>query len=424
MRRLRSSPLLRNILAVASGAAAGQAVTFAFSPLITRIYSPEVFGLQGVFLSLISILSPVIALRYPMAIITAENETDAGRMARLSLVVAFAISCLLGLVLLVAQGPVLQLVGAEALGALIWLLPVALFCVALQDIANFQAARADQFRLVGVVTVAQAFLTNLARVLGGLVAPVAGMLVAVTSITPSVQAALLTIGDRRPRQPRPTLTRSDAVELLRRHRDFPLYRVPTDVLNALAQTSPVFILSILYSSSVVGYYVLARSVVNLPLAVIGGAVGNVYYSRFAASAREGAILFPLVLKGTLFHMLLVGVPLLLAALLFPPMFSVIFGEIWRPAGEYAQWMVLWVVGMVSNIPTVRALPVIGRQDIHLVFNTSIMVGGIGAMFLGFHLFGTPYAAVMWYSIATAILYGLQIVTYLSLVRRYDRKLWQ
>jgi len=59
------SLLLRNVFAVASGTAAAQVVVFAFSPLITRIYSPEVFGLQGVFLSLIGILSPVIALRYP-----------------------------------------------------------------------------------------------------------------------------------------------------------------------------------------------------------------------------------------------------------------------------------------------------------------------------------------------------------------------
>lgn len=232
IRDFRSSRLIRNILAVASGTAAGQAIILAFSPLITRIYSPEVFGLQGVFLSLISILSPAIALRYPMAIVVAENEDDAQRVSQLSFFIVFGLSSLIGLILLIGQQPLLALMGAEALGYLIWFLPLALFCVALQDIANFQAARLGTFRLVGIVTMVQAFVANLARVLGGLIAPVAGVLVVVTSIAPALEAALLTRGNRHLRQPTRLVRWHEARALLKKHRDFPLYRMPTDVLNS------------------------------------------------------------------------------------------------------------------------------------------------------------------------------------------------
>ena len=40
-------PFVRNVVTVASGTAASQAIVMAFSPLITRIYGPEAFGLQG-----------------------------------------------------------------------------------------------------------------------------------------------------------------------------------------------------------------------------------------------------------------------------------------------------------------------------------------------------------------------------------------
>ena len=86
------SKLIRNILAVASGTALAQLITFAFSPLITRIFTPEVFGLQGVFLSLISVLGPAFALRYPMAIITADSEAEALRLVRLSLQIALVMA--------------------------------------------------------------------------------------------------------------------------------------------------------------------------------------------------------------------------------------------------------------------------------------------------------------------------------------------
>lgn len=419
--RLTSSKLLRNVTAVVSGTAAGQAVVFAFSPLITRIYSPEVFGLQGVFLSLISILSPAIALRYPMAIVVAKNEEDAQQLSRLALLIAFALSCLFGLILLIGQGTVLTLLGAEALGPLIWFLPLALFCVALQEVMNYRTARFGAFGLIAKVTVAQAFITNLARVLGGLFAPVASTLVTVTSVAPALQAAMLKAGTQGRRQPAVALTRAGAMALLKAHRDFPLYRVPTDVLNAVAQTSPVLLLSILFSPSAAGLYTIARSVVNLPLNVIGSAVGKVFYARIAEMARGRSPLFPFVLKATLLQLAIPGAATLLAALAFPSLFSFVFGESWRPAGEFAQWMSLWVAGMLTNIPSVRALPVIGRQNVHLLFNTLVMTGGILGLLVGYALWQTASGAVAMYSVVTAAIYAVQIITYLRQVRKYDRK---
>ncbi|WP_235988648.1 lipopolysaccharide biosynthesis protein [Pseudorhizobium endolithicum] len=404
------------------GTATGQLVAFFFAPLITRIYSPEVFGLQGVFLSLISILSPAIALRYPMAIVVAANEADALQLSRLALMIAFLLSCMVALMLAILQEPFLILLGAEALGALVWFLPLALFCVALQDVANYRATRLGSFHLVGTVTAVHSFVTNLARVLGGLLAPVAAVLIFVTSLAPTVQAGLLILGIRRLHGGAvPTHSTARSLALLRMHRDFPCYRVPTDVVGALGQTSPVLLLSQLFSPATAGFYILARSVVGLPLNVVGSAVGNVYYAQFTALAREGNPVFPLAAKSTLLHLALLAGPLLLFSFLFPTLFAFVFGETWRTAGEYAQWMALLVTGMLANIPVVRLLPVIRQQAAHLIFNLLILVGGIFGMLGGRTLYGTAAAAVAGYSVATTALYVLQIITYLLLARWFDKK---
>jgi len=418
--KLATSSLLPHILAVVSGTAGAQAIVFAFSPLITRIYSPEVYGVQGVFLSLISIFSPVAALRYPMAIVVANDAVSASRIARLSVFIACVMASAAALVLAFAQQPVLRVLGAEALGNLIWFLPVALLAVTLNDVTDYSAARRNAFRKIGVVVTAQAFITNLARVLGGLVSPVAGILVGITSVAPAVQALMLKIlsGSKQCRQPRLSSSQNTA-QLLYRHRDFPLYRAPTDVLDAIGQTSPVLILSYLFTPAVAGLYVLARSVINLPLNVIGSAVGNVYYTHFAELARKREKLFPAVLKATLIHFSLLGVPMLIVSALFPALFAFVFGEEWRMSGVFAQWMTLWIVGMLSNIPGVRVLPVIGGQRVHLLFNGMIMMGGMAGLFYGHAIHGTPLSAVVWFSIGTAVIYGSQVFAYLWLVRRWD-----
>lgn len=418
--RLRQSTLIRNVLAVVTGSIGGQLIVFAFSPFITRIYSPEIFGLQGVFLSLLSVLSPIIALRYPMAIVVTKDEDDARRLARLSLLIAFGLSSVLGMILLVARDQVLALLGAEALGPLIWFLPLALFCIALQDVADFRAARLGAFRLVGIVTMVQAFITNLARVLGGLISPIAAILVAVTSLAPALQATLLRLGSRKRYGPPPSLTRPQALALLHAHRDFPLYRTTTDMLSAASQAVPVILLTALYSPAAAGLYVLARTVVNLPLNIIGSAIGNVFYSHMAEMSRNGRPIFLFVARSALALLLGPGGVTLLAALFFPSVFAFVFGEAWRLAGHYAQWMSLCIVGVLANIPAVRALPVIGKQSIHLIFNAVIMVGGAAGLLVGHGTFGTAIASVASFSIVTTLLFGMQMPIYLYLIRRHDR----
>ncbi|WP_417248567.1 lipopolysaccharide biosynthesis protein [Celeribacter sp.] len=413
---LRSSTLVRNIAVVASGTAAAQVIVVAFSPLITRIYGPEVFGLQGVFLSLVGILSPVIALRYPMAIITASNEDDARQLARLSLLISAGIAGILWIGLIAGGETVARLLGADGLGALILFLPLALLSIAYQDVMSFRAARLGAFKLVGRVEILQAFLTNLARVLGGLWAPIAAALVVVTSLAPTVKAVMLRSGAIELRQPSPTLTKEKALELLKIHRDFPIYRMPTDVLNALSQSVPVLLLAALFSPTAAGLYALSRSILHLPSNVIGAAVGNVLYARFAELSRSGQSLLPLLLRSTIALMALA--PLIIGCAWFAPtVFAYAFGEEWREAGNYARWMSVWLGVALANIPAVRIAPVVKAQNLLLTMNTVSLAARVSAMLSIAWLGGDAGTAVAAFSLTSV---AVNVALILVLFRRCAR----
>lgn len=364
------SKLARNLVAVASGAAAGQAVAFAFSPLITRIYDPVTFGIQGVFLSLVSIFSPAIALRYPLAIVVAD-EREVAPLGQLSLAISFVMACATMLVLVVAEEPILALLGAENLGYLILFLPLALFCVALQDVFTMHVSRAGNFRAVGTTTVAQSLLTNIVRVLGGLYAPVAATLVSITTVAPGIQAAMLS-NPLKWRRANWTLSLAGARELLGKYWDFPIYRVPTDMLNAASQAIPVILLAAMFSPAAAGFYVLTRSALNLPTNVVGAAIGNVLYARFAELARESKPLMPFLFRSTA-ALLALAPPTIALAWFAPPVFAFVFGEEWREAGYYARWMALWTSVSIAYVPAVRVAPVIKAQSFLLWANVATLI---------------------------------------------------
>lgn len=420
MQRLLRSPLLRNLAAVTSGTAAAQVIVLAFSPLITRIYTPEAFGIQGVFLGAVSICAPIVALRYPMAIVVAESEAEVRGLVRLCIGLAGIVSGLAALLLLGFREPFAILMGIEELGLLVWFLPVALFFTALQDVMDFRAARYGVFRLIGVVAVAQSFLTNLARVLGGLVTPAAIMLVAVSALAPFMQAVLLRVGIGKHLRTMPSPASPSGVNLLKAHSDFPLYRMPTDVLNAASQSVPVILLAALFSPAAAGLYTLTRSVLNLPSNLIGNAMGNVLYVRFAELAREGKALAPLLLKTT--AALSALAPAIVGAAWFSPaIFAFVFGEEWREAGYYARWMSLWIAMMIINVPVTRSIPVIGRQNLLLGFNLLLLIVRSLSILGAYSLSGSALTAIVWFSVSSSIMIALSILAFTWCVVDFDRK---
>jgi O-antigen/teichoic acid export membrane protein len=74
---LNSRPFLRNVSIMLGGTAGGQLVSVLLSPVLTRLYSPEQFGILSVYLAVLSILVVVASLRYELTLPLAESDEDA-----------------------------------------------------------------------------------------------------------------------------------------------------------------------------------------------------------------------------------------------------------------------------------------------------------------------------------------------------------
>lgn len=95
-KRLRQTPFVRNVATVASGSIASQIIALAFSPIIAMLYGPGVFGMLGVFSTIVAILVPVAAMTYAMAVVLPARDEDAWDLVELSLGLAFLTSICIG----------------------------------------------------------------------------------------------------------------------------------------------------------------------------------------------------------------------------------------------------------------------------------------------------------------------------------------
>lgn len=401
-------PFVRNVTIVASGTAAAQVITMAFSPLITRIYGPEAFGLLGIFQSLVAILAPIAALAYPIAIVLPKEDSEAKGLVKLSFLVSAAIFCAVVVVMLTGGEKLLALLDSEAIAPYVMLIPLSMVFAAYMQIGQQWLIRKKQFAVTARVVVLQSFLLNSAKTVIGWVNPVGAVLIVLATLGQGFHAAMLWVGIKKSG----TLTENTALKepseiplkkLAKQYYDFPLYRTPQMFINAISQSLPVLMLASFFGPSSAGFYTICRTVLGMPSRLVGQAVGDVFYPRVTEASHRGEDVSRLILKATLALAAVGFLPFAVVVAFGPQLFSFVFGAEWVRAGEYARWMALWMFMGFINRPSVAAIATLSIQGFFLIFEFLSIGSRIIALAVGFLFFKNDVIAVALFALVGMLL---------------------
>jgi O-antigen/teichoic acid export membrane protein len=402
---IRKKPFVRNVIAVASGTAMAQLISLTFAPLITRIYGPEDFGLNGVFIASTSVVSSIAALTYPLAIVLAKSDADAKGFIRLSLYIASIVALLITLAFIFFKNEILKLAQIEAIEQFVFLIPLAVFFSVVFEVTQQWSIRVKQFKIRAKVAVFQALIINLAKMGAGLYYPLAAVLILLTSISSAFQAALLSAALRRSKKEanekifEPKTIKQLALE----HKDFPLYRTPQVFINSVSQSMPVLLLASFFGPTTAGFYSIGVTVLGIPSQLIGKSVGDVFYPRIVDAANNGENITKLIKKATLALAATGLIPFSIIIGFGPWLFGIFFGADWTTAGEYARWQAIWLYFAFLNRPSVAAIPVLGLQGFFLIYELVSVATRAGALAIGFNIFNSDLYSVKFYSIAGVVL---------------------
>lgn len=401
-------PFIRNAAVVIGGTATAQAITVAFSPIITRLYGPDAFGVLGVFSSLISILTPIAALCYPHAIVLPPEDEDGLRLVRLAVLIAAGMTVLMAAIIIPCQSRIASLLGLESVAPYLLLLPIVVLLGTVSQAYDQWLIRKKLFRVSSGIAIAQALAVNGGKAILGLVAPGAAGLIGVSSVGYGVHAALSALGSRATRRKAGAATTGGIVDLhtialAREYHDFALYRTPQVLLNSISQNLPVVVLASLYGPAVAGLYALGHRVLKLPGGIISQAIGKVFLQRVAEAAHRGQDMQRLIIRATLGLAAAGCLPFSLIILFGPRLFSFVFGADWIAAGGYAQWMALWLFSAFLNVPSVMAIPLLALQRHFLAYEVVVVTLRTSAIVIGSLLLHSAAAAVALYSIVGALM---------------------
>lgn len=409
IRNSARSELVRNVAIVATGTAAAQLIRVAFSPLITRIYNPEVFGFLGAFMSIANILIPVAAFCYPIAIVLPRTDGDALGLARLSAYTALVTSLLAAVVLLSAGEYLAELFNLHAIRKFLILVPLIMFSSALMQIAEHLLIRKKQFNITARATAFNALIVKSAQAGIGWFYPFASVLIALAAVANAIQAAILGIGIKRSQAFKSPGKSAPLRILARRYYDFPLYRMPQMFVNAVSESLPVLLLSGFFTPAAAGFYTLAKTVMGIPAMLISRSVASVFYPHISEHVQNGVPPFRLIIKATATLGLVGFLPFSILGAFGPGVFEFVFGSEWVVSGDYARWLALWLFFGFINAPSVASIPVLSMQGFFLFFELVNIAMRSAAIAVGFYFFESSLIAVALFCL-TGVFMNMILIT--------------
>lgn len=404
------------------GTAIAQGLAVLALPILTRMYTPEDFSVLAIYASILGIASVVACMRLEIAIPMPERDQDAANLLALALASSATVALFGAIVVWALSGRIVELFGQPTIRQFLWLIPLGIWLASSYSAVQYWSTRKKKFRRIATTRVVQS--------LGGVGTQVG---LGAAGIAPfglilghmiSTGAGLVRLGRNAWREDRSALATIDLQGMqcmLREYKRFPKYSTFEAFANNAGTQLPIVIIAALAIGPEAGFLMLATRVMAAPMALIGGAVSQVYLSRASSELREGKL--GTFTADSIGGLAKTGVgPLIFAGVMAPLVFPVLFGAGWGRAGEMIAWMTPWFVLQFLSSPISMALHVTGNQRAALVLQVFGAVLRIGVVLLAGKYFAE--FLVESYAVVSFIFYAVYFLVVISVVGVPPRQLYK
>ncbi len=322
-----------------TGTTVAQAIPIGISPILTRLYAPEDFGLLALFVSIISIFGSIANARYELAIMLPKKDEDAINIFALGFIITCSISLILLSLIIVFHSYFLTVLGNKEIGFWLYFVPIAVFFTGTFNILNYFNNRKKYYKDIAKATIVKSVITaviqlSVGYLKGGVSGLISGQLVsqifANVRLFENIKNNKILLSK---------VSKVKIIALAKKYKDFPKFTLLAGLANTLSVHLTNILITLLFSVSTLGFYSLVQRLLGMPSALVGGSIGQVFFQeatkekQLTGSAKKS-------FNATLKKLFIVGLPsFVILYFIVEDLFAFVFGEEWRIAGKYAEILI-------------------------------------------------------------------------------------
>lgn len=407
--KLTRSPFARNTFTIASGTATAQLIPIIATPILSRLYFPEYFGLLGLYVAVSGFITIFFTFRYSQAVMLCKTDEDAKVMANMCLWFSLGFAIVTFLIFAFTAGFWASLLHNPGLQTWLYLVPLSAFLMGLNETYAIYANRLKRYKKLTVsrvltsltqvaVSMTIGFLTRSAEgLLAGLVAgQIAGTTLLIYSVHRGTGSSLLKV-----------YSSDDYRRNFRAFKNFPIFSLPSDAINYFSNQLPVFLMGALpgMGAFYVGAYNMSVRLLGLPSQLISGSIGEIFRQRAAEDYNRSGSAVYIFTRTFKFLFLFSILPFAVLALISPWLFPFVLGPEWKLSGQFSQLLCLMFFMRFSISPLSYMVYVAQKQYIGLIMDVYVFLSNLVIFYLVLYYFKL---SVIWavgiYSLNYAVLY--------------------
>lgn len=393
---------IRNVLVLMSGTALAQILAFIASPILSRIFNPDAFGIYGIFTGICGFIVVIADGRYGVAILLPEDDRNAANLLWLSSIIIGITSLLAFILVNLWPGKIAALFNTPELHEVIIWTPFVVFFAALFNAFNFWVTRKKRYSTISYSKAFQSSskvvtqlgfgmgfgLGSLGLVIGEFIGYIGSFITLLINVIRNDFRLL--IESYNPKR---------ILVLAKKYKSFPKYNAPQNLLNNISSNIPSFIFAIFFNPQIVGFYWFTHRVLMKPNSLIGSSVRQVFYQKASElyNNNKHNELLGLYKKTTTNLILIAVVPAFVLFLYGADIFSFIFGSEWLEAGKFAGWLSLWWFSTFINPPSIMMIPIINLLKFQLYFELLLTLLKLIVIIIG-GIFDSAILAIVLFSI--------------------------
>lgn len=383
------SEFARNVIVLMTGTTIAQAIPIAISPILTRLYSPEDFGIFALYMSISTFITVIVTGRYELAIMLPKKDSDAINIVAISLLIATLISLFTVIVICLFNNNIARILNSPSIANWLYFIPLTVLLTGIYQSLNYWNNRKKQYSLLAKNKVYQTTTTGVSNITMGATGNTYGGMIIGSILGQFISTFILFMKFLKYKKFKFSyIKKNKIIVLAKKYKKFPLINSLHAFINILKENSVNIFIALKYSQSTLGYYFFMLRLMKLPSALLGSSLAQVFYREASEKYHKNRNIQEMVFNFMKKLFFIAILPITFLFLFAQDLFGFIFGEEWSVAGTYTKAISPYILFHFIASPLSMVPLIVNKQEKAIFWGVIESLLFVSIFILGYFLFNS------------------------------------
>ena len=374
----------RNMLTLMTGTTIAQAIPIAITPILTRLYTPEDFGVFAIFIAITSIFTVIVNGRYELAIMLPQKDEDAINIAALGLLISICFSLLFLALIIFFNTSITNFLGNKEISYWLYLMPFVIFISGAFNVLKYLNIRKKLYKEIAKTDINKSISISIIMTVYGFIKSGATGLI-LGRIISQIFGNLSLAKNIPQKYDIKKIKKFKIIKMAKKYKKFPKFSIWAGLANSSSRELVKIFISYIYSIKTLGFYFLPERVLGAPSVFISDSMGKIFFQQ-ASNEKAKTGYAKKTFVNTLKKLSIISIVIFsILFFIIEDVFILVFGENWSVSGTYAKILIpLFCIRFVVSPLSLMSF-IFNKNEIEMLWQFTLLAIYLLTASLAFYL---------------------------------------